>query len=184
MSGRRLGFLALVVSALLALAGCGGDDDEGSADDWATSVCTNLSEWITDVDSAAQSLTEEGLGSDADDVRAAFDEASNATDELADDLEQLGAPETENGQQAKEELDDLREGLREQIETIERALDEDRPPLDLAATVAAAVSTATNQLKQTFQNLEGLDPGGELEDAFMSSDECDSLREQLEDIGS
>jgi chromosome segregation ATPase len=185
--GKGIGALALVLALVLALGGCGGDDDGdggASAESWAGSVCADLSEWITDIDASVKSVTDEGLGINRETLRDAVDEAKAATDNVRNDLDQLEAPDTEAGEQAKEELDDLREELREQADAVERALDENGGPLEVAGTVAAALSTAINQLKQSFENLQDVDPGGELEDAFRNSDDCDSLREQIEDIRS
>lgn len=186
MFGRGLGLLAVVLALVLALGGCGGDDDDSgsSAESWAGSVCSNLSEWITDIDASVKSVTDEGLGINQDTLRDAVDEAKTATDEVRSDLDQLEAPDTEAGEQAKEELDDLRDELQEQTDAVERAVEENGGPLEIAGTVAAALSTAINQLKESFESLQDVDPGGEIEDAFRNSDDCDSLREQIEDIRS
>jgi chromosome segregation ATPase len=183
--GRGLGLLAVVL-ALVLVGGCGGDDDDSgsSAESWAGSVCSDLSEWFTDIDASVKSVTDEGLSINEESLRDAVDEAKAATDEVRSDLDQLEAPDTEAGEQAKEELDDLRDELREQADAVERAVEEDGGPLEVAGTVAAALSTAINQLKESFENLQNVDPGGEIEDAFRNSDDCDSLREQIEDIRS
>jgi uncharacterized protein YukE len=187
VSHKVLGLFVVVLALVLALGGCGGDDDDSgsaSAENWAGSVCSDLSEWITDIDASVKSVTDEGLSINEESLRDAADEAKAATDEVRSDLDQLEAPDTEAGEQAKEELDNLRDELREQADAVERAVDEDGGPLEVAGTVAAALSTAVNQLKESFENLQDVDPGGEIEDAFRNSDDCDSLREQIEDIRS
>jgi methyl-accepting chemotaxis protein len=183
VSGKRLGLPGLVLAIVLVASGCGGGD-EGSAESWANSVCSDLSEWITDVDEAATSLTNQQGGFDEADIRAAIDQIRAATDELAGDLRQLGPPEVEAGQEAQEELDQLSTELREQLETVQRTLETNDEPLELAAAVAGALARATSQLQDTFEDLQGLDRGGELEDAFRNSEDCDSLREQAGDSGS
>lgn len=185
MSGKGFGFLVVIVVLVLAVGGCGGDDDDeggASAESWAGSVCTDLSEWLTDIDTAIKSVTEEGLGVDADTLRDAVDQGKDATDELANDLDQLDAPDLEAGDEAKEELDNLRDELQEQSDAVERELDENGGPLEVASSVGTALTAAANQLKESFENLQGVDPGGELEDAFTNADDCDSLRDQIEDI--
>jgi methyl-accepting chemotaxis protein len=162
VSGKRFALFAFVLATALAAGGCGGDDEAG-AEGWANSVCANLSEWVTEIDEAVKSVTDEGLALDEDDLDAAVDQARDATDDLANDLEELGPPDTE---------------------AVEQAVDEDGEPLELVATVAAALSAAADELRQTFSRLEEVDPGGELEDAFRNSEDCDSLREQVENIGS
>ncbi len=172
--------LAVVAALALAAAGCGGED-ESSAESWANDVCVNLSEWITDIDEAVRSLTAEGLNFSTDDIREAVDQAGTATDDLVDDLRGLGPPETEDGQAAQEQLEELSDEVEEQVNTVKEAVEEDSGPLALAGTVSTALSVAINELEQAFENLQGL--GGELESAFSDSDDCDSLREQVEEIG-
>jgi hypothetical protein len=175
------------ISALVAvvlLAGCGGDDGSSASEDYANSVCGELSTWVTDVDGAITSLTDAGLATDRDDVQSSVDQATEATDDLLSRLKELGPPETDAGQQAKSELDGLGAALRSQVDTIEQALDADTGAVALAATVTAALSTAASAVESTYNDLRGIDPGGELEDAFKDADECKSLRDQLDAIGS
>ena len=178
----RRGLSTLVATFLLV--GCGGDGGSGASEDYANSVCGDLSAWVTDVNGAITSLTDAGLATDEDDVRSAVDKATDATNELLSSLEDLGPPETDAGEQAKSELDSLGETLRRQIDTIEQVLESDSGALALATTVTTALSTAASAVESTFDDLRGLDPGGELEDAFENADDCKSLREQVDAIGS
>jgi hypothetical protein len=173
---------ALVVVVLFT--GCGGDSGSSASEDYANSVCGDLSAWVTDVNGAITSLTDAGLATDREDVQSSVDQATDATDDLLNSLEELGAPETDAGQQAKSELDTLGATLRQQIETVEQALDADTGAVALAATVTAALSSATNAVESAYNELRGLDPGGELEDAFQNADDCKSLRDQVDAIGS
>ena len=56
--------------------------------------------------------------------------------------------------------------------------------MTLAGTVSAALSAAIAALEQTYESLQGLDPGGELEQGFRDSTDCDSLTEQVQEIRS
>ena len=170
--------------AVLVLAACGGDDGSASSEDYANDVCSSLSTWVADVEQTVRSLTDQGLSISRDDIQSAFDETKDATDSMVNDLEQLGTPETEDGQQAMDELDELATQLREQLDAIEQAIDSGGGVAAIAAQVSTAVSAAANAVKTTFENLRGLDPGGELRDAFENAEECDSLSEQLENIRS
>jgi hypothetical protein len=179
--------LAIVAAIALMAGGCGGDDEssaESSAENWANDVCTNLSQWITDVDDAVRSLTAEGLNFDTGDIRDAVDQAGSATDELVKDLRGLGPPDTDAGQQAEQELEDLSSELEDQLNTVEQAVDSGGGALALAGTVSAALSVAIAALEQTYESLQGLDPGGELEQGFRDSKDCDSLTEQVQEIRS
>jgi methyl-accepting chemotaxis protein len=178
----RLQLSVLVIVVLLA--GCGGDSGSSASEDYANSVCGDLSAWVTEVNGAITSLTDAGLATDRDDVQSSVDQATEATDDLLGSLEELGPPETDDGQQAKSELDSLGATLRQQIETVEQALDADTGAAALATTVTAALSTAASAVESTYNDLKGLDPGGELEDAFKNADDCKSLQEQVDEIGS
>jgi membrane protein implicated in regulation of membrane protease activity len=182
-AAKAAGSMTLLVVLVLSLAACGGDD-ESASEEYANGVCSSLSSWVTDVQETVQSLTDAGLGTTREDIQAAFDETKDATDTLVNDLEELGTPETEDGQQARSEIDDLTTELRTQLDVIEQALDSGEGVTAIAATVSTAVSTAANAVNTTYQDLQGLDPGGELSDAFESSEDCDSLRDQLDEIGS
>lgn len=178
----RWGICTLV--AVLLLAGCGGDDGASASEEYANSVCGELSTWVTDVNGAITSLTDAGLATDKEDVQTAFDQAKGATDDLLSGLEGLGAPETDAGAQAKSELDSLSTTLRAQFDTVEQALGADEGALALATTVTAALSTTATAVESAFTDLKGLDPGGELEDAFQNAEECKSLQDQVDAIGS
>jgi membrane protein implicated in regulation of membrane protease activity len=186
-SGRgvaRNGPVVLLVAAVVALAGCGGDDGPSASEDYANGVCSSLSTWVTDVQESVQSLTDAGLATSREDIQSAFDQAKDATDTLGNDLEQVGPPETEDGQEAKSQLDGLMTQLRQQLDLIQQALESGGGLTAIAATVSTAVSAAANAVNTTYQNLQGLDPAGELRDAFENSDDCNSLQDQLADIRS
>ena len=173
----------LPLAVALLLAGCGGDDESG-AEGWANSLCGDVGEWVADVNTTVESLTDQGLALDEADLREAADSVGEATDELANDLEELGAPELESGQQVQEEVQSLVDSLGEQYDAAQEALAADLAPLETVARITTALSTGFSQLQTTLDELAGLDSGGELEDAFRDSDECEALREQVENIGS
>jgi membrane protein implicated in regulation of membrane protease activity len=178
-----VGALTVALALALAVAGCGGGGGEESAESWANDVCSSLSTWVSDVDETVSSVTDAGLAIDEDDVQEAVDQVTEATDTLAEDLEELGPPETEGGEEARSELESLTTTLRSEVETVRQAVDSESGA-ELASTVTASLSTASADVSSTLENLEGVDPGGELEDGFENADECDSFREQIEDLGS
>jgi membrane protein implicated in regulation of membrane protease activity len=181
---KGLGALTVVLALALALAGCGGDDDDDQAESWANDVCSSLSTWVTEVEETVQSVTDAGLAIDEDDLQAAVDDVSEATNTLVDDLEELGPPETEGGEEARSELESLTTTLRSEVETVQQAVESDSGAAELASTVSASISTASAEVSSTLESLEEADPGGELEEGFESADECESFREQIEDIDS
>ena len=177
------GAAVLLVVVVLALAGCGGDDS-GASEDYANGVCTSLSSWVTEVQETVQSLTDAGLATTREDLQASWDETKDATETLANDLEQLGPPETEDGEQVKSELDALGAELTRQIDAIEQAFDSGGGVPAIAAQVSTAISAAATAVQTTYEDLKRLDPAGELRDAFEDSDDCNELEDQLDEIGS
>jgi membrane protein implicated in regulation of membrane protease activity len=178
-----LGPVALLAAIVLALAGCGGDETSAS-EEYANGVCSSISTWVTDVQATVQSITDAGLATSRDDIERAFDETQQATDTLLEDLQGLGPPDTEDGQQAQEELDALGTQLRQQLDVIEQAIDSGEGLPAIAAQVSTAISAAANAVNTVYQDLQGLDPAGELRDAFENSDDCNALGDQLNEIRS
>ena len=130
------------------------------------------------ITSTAASLSGGNLNEDA--VKSAVDDLEDATSDFVDDVQGLGAPDTEAGEQAKESLDQLADDADESLSTMQSAVDDvsgverrrrgghrcqrgHRPPW-------------AQQLSSTFTELEQLDAGGELETAFNEADSCDELR--------
>jgi hypothetical protein len=169
---------------VFTLTGCGGDDGASASEDYANGVCSSLSTWVTDVQETIQSLSDAGLATSREDIQQAFDRTKDSTDTLVSDLEGLGPPDTDDGRQAKSELDGLATELRQQLDVIQRALDSGGGVTAIAAEVSTAVSAAANAVNTTYQDLQGLDPEGELQDAFENSDDCKSLGDQLAEIRS
>jgi hypothetical protein len=177
----RAAFLVVVV---LAVAGCGGDSEPSASEDYANSVCSSFSTWLTDVQATTQSVTDAGLATTKDDIQSAVNDVGDATDKLANDLQAAGAPETEDGNKAKSELDDLTAQLRKQLETIQGSLDSNASILSIASTVSTAVSVALTDVEMTYEQLKSLDPAGELRDAFENGDDCKSLEKQVDELRS
>jgi hypothetical protein len=162
-----------------AAAGCGGDD-ENASEQWAGDVCSQLSTWVTSVDEAVSSLTANPLSLDKAAVQSATEDVKGATDDLVEGLADLGPPETESGEQAKSELDDLGTQLQQQIGQVEQEAETGSLSL---ASVTAALATASSAVESTYESLQSLDTGGELRDGFESAESCDSFRQQVDTIG-
>jgi hypothetical protein len=175
----------IVLAFAFALAGCGGGDDNDSSasENYANSVCSDLSSWIGDQRDTLKSLQDAGLSITKEDIEAAVGDVRDSTQVLVEDLRGLDPPETDAGQEAKSELDSLGTTLTQQVETVEQALDANTGVVALASTVTTALSTATSEVKSTQEELQNLD-SGELKDAFEDSDDCTMLREVVEDIDS
>jgi ABC-type transporter Mla subunit MlaD len=135
---------ALVLTATLAFvaAGCGQSPEEK----WASSVCTDIGNWKSQVQKSTNEIRDK-LQSPQAGMLAAIDadiqEALDATRELASKLKATEPPDTDSGQQAKQQVDALASRL--------------------AATVASAKQTVEGvpknaDLGQTLQKLAPLAP--------------------------
>jgi hypothetical protein len=167
-----IGLLAVSIAT-----GCGGDGGSGSsATEWADDVCSSIATWTGSISSAADTLREGNLTEEK--LRSAVDDVKTATNDFADDVQALGPPDTDAGEQAQESLETLADDLEANTEKIDKALEDASGPgetLDALTVVTGALSTMGSRLSSTFTELERLDAGGELEDAFREADSCDEL---------
>jgi hypothetical protein len=177
MSRFRVPLLAILAGALLA-AGCGGDDDETSgANEWASSVCSAVTTWTESVSAAATSLQGGNLSENS--LKGAVDDVTDATKTLADELQDVGEPDTEDGQQAKDSLDQLSKDVEDGVQALEDEVDSASSGsgiLDAISQISATLATMSRQVAGVVDELEQLDPAGELDDALNNADECSSLR--------
>jgi hypothetical protein len=171
-------WLVVGLLAVTFAAGCGGDGGGGgsSTTEWADDVCSAITTWSESITSTADSLR--GGNLTEDEVRSAVDDFERATSDFVDDLRGLGAPDTESGKQAKESLDELSGNVEENMSKMKSAVDDASGASGVGkavTAVGAALSSMGQQLSATFTELERLDAGGELEQAFSDADSCDEL---------
>lgn len=172
-----------IVVLALAAAGCGGSDESSSAttetapaSEWADGFCTAVTTWTDDLtaikdDFGLDDLSQDGLQAAADDVTA-------LTQTLVDDLEALGAPDTESGEEVESSIDELASTLETELETIQTTIDETSGITELpgaAQDVLDSLSTMSTAFTSTLTTIGDADVQGELEDALASSPACDDL---------
>jgi len=178
---RRTLAVALAGLAILA-AGCGGKDED-PAEAWVNGVCSSFTTWADDVQGSVDSLTAGTLSKDS--LQAAADDVKSSTETLQSDLKDLGAPKTDAGEQAQEQVTGLTDQLAPGQQTIESALADANGvsgTLAAAGAAATALSAMAAEVTTTFDDLKKLDPGGELQTAFEQSSECEPVREQLDKL--
>jgi hypothetical protein len=173
-----------VIVAVLLLPGCGGTGGPSASEDYANDVCGHLSAWVADQQDTVKSLDDAGPSITKEDLQVAVDDVRDSTEVLVLDLRELGPPDTDAGNQAKSELDSLGTALTQQVDKVEQALNESGGTLALTTTVTAALSTAARAVESTWNDLNELDPGGELADGFKNADDCKSFSDQVAEIGS
>ena len=178
---RRLWIAAIVVLALAGVAaGCGGDDESESDPTaaWADGFCSAVTDWtdelqtITAQFSDTSNLSQDGLESAASDVRT-------ATQTLIDNLKELGAPDTDSGQEVKTALDSLSETLDSETSTIEDTADDISSIADLPSAISdisSSLSALGTTFSQTLTAIDDADVNGELQAALEDSPECANIR--------
>lgn len=163
------------MTAVALAAGCGGDDGDGgsAATEWADGLCSAITDWTESVQATSNSLKGGNLSEDS--LKDAADDFKSATQEFVDDVRGLGTPDTDSGDQAKEEIDQLADSVDENVKKIEDAVDDGGGLATTVSAVTTALSSMGEQLSAAFTSLEQLDPGGELEEAFRDAESCDEL---------
>lgn len=161
----------------LAAAGCGGDDESGSAsgaDEWAAGFCTAVTTWTDDLQTIGDEVTNpSSLNVDA--LKDSAGGVSSATDMFVEDVRALGAPDTESGEEVRNSLDTLSDTLEAEKADIEQAVDGVSGLADLPSAVSA-IGTSLSAMSTAFQTaleaIENADVSGELETALQDSDSC------------
>jgi ABC-type transporter Mla subunit MlaD len=167
----------LVLTAALVAAGCGSSEPEPmTTADWADAVCTDITTWESSITTAADSLKGGSISEDS--LKSAADDVTSATETLESDLKDLGKPDAEVGQQAKDSLDQLSTDLKTGADSINTAVDDASGVsgvVSAATTVTTTLETMGNQVSSTITSLKQLDPQGEIETAFQQSSACQQL---------
>lgn len=177
---RSLLAATVTVVALLA-AGCGGSSDSTSTDasptsEWADGLCSAINTWTASISAIGDTIKSGDISEDS--LTSAVDDAKSATETLTSDLEGLGKPDTEAGQEAKDSIDKLSTDLNTEVSTIEDALNDASGIagyIAAAPVIATSLGTMGTDVTSTITTLQGLDAKGELESAFKDAPSCADL---------
>jgi hypothetical protein len=171
---------ALSLGCLLGLAaGCG--EEEPGPGAWADDVCSSVQEWRENLTSLVLDAQTEGLSRDT--VMTAVEGGVEATRRLRDQLQDLGPPDTQAGDEIEQELDELADNVVGSVEEARdeaEALPEDQSVPEMLQSltgIASDLQSLVGDAQATFAQLQELEPGTELEEAFESSEDCQNLRE-------
>ena len=128
------------------------------------------------VKSAGESLKGGNLSENS--LKGASSDIKSATDKLASDLKDLGKPDTEGGQQAKDAIDQLSSDVKDGVNAMQSAIENAsgvNGAVTAASSVTATLSTMGTQISSAASKLEQADPKGELDQAFKDAPACKSL---------
>jgi hypothetical protein len=180
---RRHGLVAALAVLAVPAAACGGgggsSDESKSTKEWADGVCSAVNTWTDSLRTAAQSLS--GGNFSKETLQSAASDVQDATTTFKDDLESLGAPDTESGDKAKESIDQLSDNIQQGVDTIENAVKDvsgANGALIALSTVTGTISTMSTQVRTTIEDLQRLDPDSELDKAFEDASSCSKLRSE------
>ena len=171
--------MLLAVTLAFAAAGCGGDSSE--SEQWASSVCSTVSDWQGKIEQAAQEVQTELQSPSLSSVGAIetqIQSAVTATQKLSTDLKAIGAPDVDSGQQAKQQVDALASQLQSAVNLAKNTVDalpEDAnlnqlaqkllplaPAIQSLATSTSntvkAIQTSSDELKQGFEDADACKP--------------------------
>ncbi len=172
---------AVVAVAALLAAGCGGSSDSASSDvtpteEWADGLCSSISTWTSSLTSIVDTLKGGDLSKDS--LTSAVDDAKSATETFTTSLSDLGRPDTEAGQEAKDSVDQLVTDIQADMTEIEDAVNGASGVAGVIAavpTISSTLAKAGEQVSNTLSGFQDLDAKGELESAFESSSSCQDL---------
>jgi hypothetical protein len=188
-SVKRSWFIAAIVIGIVSIAVAAlimrltADDAQPTASEWAESVCTDLGTWRTSITSLADvgggTLTPESLGDK-------LGEAKSATQTLVTELNDLGAPDLESGDQLKDELDSAANELESSFDTLKQGAQDAADassPADFRQALAALApqfQALLDTISTTVDDLQnanvGEDAKAELQQAFSEAASCQQLQ--------
>lgn len=171
-----------VVTLAIVAAGCGGGGSStttttttAAASEWASGFCGAFATWDQSVGDAISKATS---SPSTDSVKQAGTDINTATEQLISDLNGLGAPDTQSGQEIKDSVDSLATTLQTQLDAIKKTVDQTSGLTGIPSAVkdiTASFSTMSTALSSTASTIEKADVQGELADAIKSSPDCKDL---------
>ncbi len=97
------------------------------------------------------------------------------------ELDALGAPDTESGQEVIDAIDGLSSTVEEQIDEIDRTIESlgdsgaEGVPASTVPAVTEAFATMRTATASALQEIQAAASGNELDDAFEEASSCDPL---------
>jgi methyl-accepting chemotaxis protein len=175
MTISRLAAAAATVALALAAAGCGGGNNSASeTEQWADGMCSALVDWQNSVQAAGEKVSKGDLSKST--LQDAANGVSDANKQLRDDLDSLGKPPTETADKAKEDLTQLTDDLKTNLDKIREALGNAGNDVTSAITaVSGSVQAMAQDLQNTATQLKELQSDDTWKKAFNSSDSCQKL---------
>ena len=190
--------VVLVIVVAAAIGGRDKSDETVPAGEWAQSVCGAAGTWRGEMeailDEVRQAPSRGSLGvaepqSETPQtrrgfVRAGLERAVQATDTLVEGIDNAGAPDTPQGEQAAQQVSDWASSSKDDLEQAQDSLDTEADTLEDAirqvTTAAGALGTTLASGVKTVADVAASDPA--LAAALRDSSTCQELRKKEEDV--
>ena len=181
MSGMRTRLAAVAATMLvLSAAACGGGGSNTttstaaggtSTAQWANGVCSSFTTWKNSLESVKKDFASNPSESQ---LRQAGRDIDRATKTLTKSLQQLGPPDTAQGQAAKQSLDTLATSLENGMNKINEELKSGSGASLLlqVTSIGATLTTMANSFKLAGTKLKAIAPGADLQQAFQQANAC------------
>jgi hypothetical protein len=174
---------ALVLAAVFTsvVAGCGGG--KSAEEEWAGNVCTDVANWQSQVKTAtsniSKALQSPGSGT-VSTVSTQVQSAVNATRQLGTNLKGDKPPSTDEGKQAKQQIDSLATQLQSTAAKAKQTV-ESVPEGASASQAAQALSSLAGDLRplsqQVSSTLSSVEASSsKLKEGFDKADSCKQFR--------
>jgi hypothetical protein len=192
-----VGVVAVIVVAAV-IGGRDKSDETVPAGEWAQSVCGAVGVWRGEFEAIIEDIRTPAAFGDAgvDEpqsetpqtrrgfVRAGLEVAVQATDTLVEGIDNAGAPDTPQGQEAATKMSDWANSSKDDLEQAQDSLDDEADTLEDAitqvTTAAGAIGTTLTSGVKTFADIAASDPA--LAAALRDSSTCQQLRKKEEDV--
>jgi hypothetical protein len=185
--------VVLVIVVTAAIGGRDKSDETVPAGQWAQSVCGAAGVWRGELEAIVEDLrTPAAFGDPGAEpqsetpqsrrgfIRAGLQVAVQATDTLVEGIDNAGAPDTPNGQQAAKQISDWASSSKDDLQNAQDALDNEADTLEEAitqiTTAAGAIGTTLTSGVKTFADVAASDPA--LGAALRDSSTCQALRKK------
>src|SRR3954447_1188686 len=169
---------AMLVTCALAAVGCGsGNSDKKANEAYAGSVCSAIGTWETQVKGVVAGLSPGSL--DTATLQGKMSDVESATATLAKQIKAVPPPDTDAGNAAKQQLDQLSADVTTTTASAKASISQlqtDASAATVTATLALLapqVSSLANSAKTAASSLKTAKNG--LGDAFKSASSCKNL---------
>jgi hypothetical protein len=162
---------------MVVLAAC--DDGETASEKWAGDVCGAVASWEDSISTIATDFSD-GISREVVSEKVA--DAGDATKELVDELKDIGAPETDSGDEAKAAIEQLTDDIESTVDAIKGEVEA------LPGSGAEGLTTGVEEIRTeldelaveartTLEQIRQFDPADELMEAIESNETCQGLRD-------